>query len=1059
MSTNGNCREGQTPMLEALEPRQLLSASLSHGTLNIVGTNGNDQIKVSLQPVKNAAKNDRIVVEINKRRSTFLARAVSLIAIDGLKGRDTINVSSLPAVAGKLRSVKGSGSSILLGAAARFRVAAKPANTASSANTAPVLAGVNNFTAITEDQTTNAGDLVSTLISGKVTDVDTGAVNGIALTGLNSSTGTWQYSLDGGGTWNAVGTVAGNSALLLRSADRLRFVPDGLNGTTAAVTFRAWDQTSGTPGTRADTTSSGGTTAFSTATATANITVTSVNDAPTISNGATVTLAGTNENTTSSVTTAGTILTSASWADVDTGALKGIAITGKTGNGSWQYSTDGVTWCGFGAVSAGNALLIASTTRVRYVPDGLNGETAAFTFVAWDQTTGTASTNGTPGYANPGSGGGTSAYSSQTATASMAIASVNDAPVLAGANNFTAITEDQTTNAGDPVSTLISGKVTDVDTGAVNGIALTGLNSSTGTWQYSLDGGGAWNAVGTVAGNSALLLRSADRLRFVPDGLNGTTAAVTFRAWDQTSGAPGTRADATASGGTTAFSTATATANITVTSVNDASGGSMNNYSSQFLTALDSSIYAHDVGAVGDGIVDDAPALQAAINTAPAGDTLVLDAGKTYRLGKGLVIQNNVNLEGNGATLLLDTSAWPDNEVVMIQSPLSDQAFTWTAPVKAGQTTFPVAAPLAQVPPGTIVFMQLGQDPNDPYEEHWARMVKVIANTGSTITIDTPVPYDIIQGQFVNRLCVARTYVQNVTVHNVRFDYTTRATPDADIWIDRAANVTIDTISGRFSIAAQASDSQNVTIRNVTGQLTHPHCAAGRVLTAWQSENVSLSNVSVTSDSLAPAVFLESWAHNTTVTNLAIDYQTATGSIGDVFHLTGGSFGTSLDKISIHSLVPTVLVDSGGQNSTYHFGDVTMTGGSLIAAPLGLIDRFDDNGRVYANATSLDVTITLKAGVSDYYVPLFRGTVKSATAILSGSQGVKALYLINDQDSGANIGNIPTGQVVNLNGVSYIGSDYPFNDPADPTKSLHIYTGANLPPGATITFHFEYYAA
>src|SRR4029079_546551 len=106
--------------------------------------------------------------------------------------------------------------------------------------------------------------------------------------------------------------------------------------------------------------------------------------------------------------------------------------------------------------------------------------------------------------------------------------------------------------------------------GAVNGIAVTGLTSGTGTWQYSTDNGSTWTAVGSVSDSSALLLRSSDKLRFVPDGQNATSGSVTFRAWDQTSGSAGAKADVSANGGTTAYSTATATSNITVTSVNDA---------------------------------------------------------------------------------------------------------------------------------------------------------------------------------------------------------------------------------------------------------------------------------------------------------------------------------------------------------------------------------------------------------------------------------------------------------------------------------------------------------
>ena len=225
---------------------------------------------------------------------------------------------------------------------------------------------------------------------------DSGALKGIAITS-KSGNGTWQYSTDGT-TWASFGAVTTTNALLLTSTTQVRYIPDSQNGETATFGFVAWDQTTGTASTNgtpsyASTSSSGGTTAYSSQSATASMTVTSVNDAPTVTNGTTVTLTGTDENTTSSGTMANSILTSASWADVDSGALKGIAITSKSGNGTWQYSTDGTTWAGFGAVTTTNALLITSTTQVRYIPDNQNGETATFGFVAWDQTTGTASTN------------------------------------------------------------------------------------------------------------------------------------------------------------------------------------------------------------------------------------------------------------------------------------------------------------------------------------------------------------------------------------------------------------------------------------------------------------------------------------------------------------------------------------------------------------------------------------------------------------------------------------------------------------------------------------------
>ena len=116
----------------------------------------------------------------------------------------------------------------------------------------PVLSGANNLAAIDEDDVTNSGTLVSALIAGQVTDPDAGALSGIAVTAVDNTNGTWQYSTDGGGVWNAFGAPSvTNARLLAADADNLvRFVPNAnFNGTVAGgLTFRAWDQTSGSDG-------------------------------------------------------------------------------------------------------------------------------------------------------------------------------------------------------------------------------------------------------------------------------------------------------------------------------------------------------------------------------------------------------------------------------------------------------------------------------------------------------------------------------------------------------------------------------------------------------------------------------------------------------------------------------------------------------------------------------------------------------------------------------------------------------------------------------------------
>jgi len=187
--------------------------------------------------------------------------------------------------------------------------------TSVSDGVAPALTGTKNFTgtAVNDAPVLNAsqspalatvaedagapsgavGTLVSSLVDfaspagqvDNVSDVDTGALLGIALTGTHTANGTWFYSTNGGTNWLAVGAVSDSSALLLGAdaVTRVYFQPSAnFNGTvSSAITFRAWDQTTGTAGSKVNTVSNGGTTAFSASTDTASIVVSPVNDAPT----------------------------------------------------------------------------------------------------------------------------------------------------------------------------------------------------------------------------------------------------------------------------------------------------------------------------------------------------------------------------------------------------------------------------------------------------------------------------------------------------------------------------------------------------------------------------------------------------------------------------------------------------------------------------------------------------------------------------------------------------------------------------------------------------------
>ena len=97
----------------------------------------------------------------------------------------------------------------------------QPCVTVSAANAAPVLnaAGSPSLSSILEDAASNPGDAVSSLIAsggaGYITDTDAGALQGLALTGADSTNGAWQYTTDGGTNWINLGAVSDASARLL----------------------------------------------------------------------------------------------------------------------------------------------------------------------------------------------------------------------------------------------------------------------------------------------------------------------------------------------------------------------------------------------------------------------------------------------------------------------------------------------------------------------------------------------------------------------------------------------------------------------------------------------------------------------------------------------------------------------------------------------------------------------------------------------------------------------------------------------------------------------------
>ncbi|WP_445372870.1 putative Ig domain-containing protein [Methylomonas sp. HW2-6] len=178
----------------------------------------------------------------------------------------------------------------------------------------------------------------------------------------------------------------------------------------------------------------------------ATVNYTSVNDAPHVTWAGNYPF-GTDEDTASAGISVNTLIMngpvgSVGYSDADGSSVKGMAVIAKTGSGSWEYSTDGVSWNDFGAVSNTHALLLESNTQVRYVPNGSGAEVAQLQIRGWDQTTDTASSNLAASYGNASINDYDHAYSYEIATVTCTVSSINDAPTLANAIADQNVTED-----------------------------------------------------------------------------------------------------------------------------------------------------------------------------------------------------------------------------------------------------------------------------------------------------------------------------------------------------------------------------------------------------------------------------------------------------------------------------------------------------------------------------------------------------------------------------------------------------------------------------------------
>lgn len=283
-------------------------------------------------------------------------------------------------------------------------------------------------------------------------------------------------------------------------------------------------------------------------------------------------------------------------------SLGGVVIVADASTpeqGTWQYSIDGATWTAVGPVTPAEGLVLSASTTLRFVPAANYSNTTtgpgALTVHAVDNTLSTSAyTTGTVRALHDTTSYDAAGSVSQNGVKLVTtVTHVNDAPVMlnpeTAAPVMTTVTEDNLNNAGNLISDLVlsssdgsapaAGETrsvfADLDkgtSGADAGVAIYALSTGDagGHWEFSANNGTSWSAVGVVSETQALLLSSTDKIRFVPDGENGTEASFDYYLWDGANGVHGGKVSVATRGGATSFSQDGASATIDVTPVDDA---------------------------------------------------------------------------------------------------------------------------------------------------------------------------------------------------------------------------------------------------------------------------------------------------------------------------------------------------------------------------------------------------------------------------------------------------------------------------------------------------------
>jgi hypothetical protein len=266
------------------------------------------------------------------------------------------------------------------------------------------------------------------------------------------------------------------------------------------------------------------------------------------------------------------VLTSLGANLISPGMNTGIAIyAADSTNGQWHYSiNNGGLWTLFPAISESAYLLLNGTnTIIRYTPAANSTASSSISYRAWS---GQASWNEqifAAGDLTSITFGADTPFSEGTATTTLAVTPVNDAPTMNSATYVLPNLSTLNTDTGVDLLTIMNNfTIADVDQSVADitqlGIAIITADTTLGDWEYTEDNGTTWLPLGAVSMTSAVHFNIADTtlIRFAPTTTTSVgSTSITFVGWDKSNAGSlvNKRANATVRGGANPYSSSVGT--------------------------------------------------------------------------------------------------------------------------------------------------------------------------------------------------------------------------------------------------------------------------------------------------------------------------------------------------------------------------------------------------------------------------------------------------------------------------------------------------------------------